>query len=90
MAKPLHIFINGVHAKSGGGLSVLNAVLPFFAQDKTVQLTLLLHQDYASRVHVPEGVAVQLADVPSGYGKMLWWEHVVLPKIIRRSGAKVA
>ena len=90
MAKPLHIFINGVHAKSGGGLSVLNAVLPFFAQDKTVQVTLLLHQDYASRVRVPEGVAVQLADVPSGYGKMLWWEHVVLPKMIRRSGAKVA
>ena len=90
MAKPLHIFINGVHAKSGGGLSVLNAVLPFFAQDESVKVTLLLHQNYASRVDVPEGVDVQHVQVPSGYGKMLWWEHVVLPKIIRRSGAKVA
>ena len=42
---PLRIVINGIHAKSGGGVTYLRNILPFLAEMPEIELHLFLHKD---------------------------------------------
>lgn len=87
---PLRVLINGIHAKSGGGVTYLRAVLPELAADRRLALTLLVH-----RAHLPlfepvdPRVTVHPLDLPGGMLKEMVWEQVSLPALARRLGAQV-
>lgn len=89
-SQPLRVLINGIHAKSGGGLSYLRALLPLLAADSRLVLTLLIHRKQEALFQpLPAGVTVELIDLPPGQLRELAWEQLRLPAMARRLGAQV-
>lgn len=88
--EPLRVLVNALHAKSGGGLSYVRAVLPLLAADRRLSLTLLVH-----RVQIPlfqpldPRIALHPIDIAPGQLRELAWEQMRLPGLARRLGAQV-
>jgi len=84
----IHLFINGLSASAGGGLTYLRNVVPHLAAADgvrtTVAVTPALAAEFASLPHV---AVVTVAGMNSA--KRFWYEQTVLPGIIERSGADV-
>jgi glycosyltransferase involved in cell wall biosynthesis len=88
--QPLCIVINGIHAKSGGGVTYLRRMLPELAREPDVQIRLVLHKDQRSLFEpVPDGVRIDAFDYNPGFLRTLIWEQFALPGIARRLGADV-
>jgi glycosyltransferase involved in cell wall biosynthesis len=88
--QPLCIVINGVHAKSGGGVTYLRRMLPELAREPGVQIRLVLHENQRSLFEpVPDGVQIDAFDYNPGFLPTLIWEQFSLPGIARRLGADV-
>lgn len=84
------IAINGIHAKSGGGVTYLRRMLPEMAAAPDTEIHLILHEDQRPLFEpLPEGVAVKAIDFKSGFFSTLIWEQVSLPGITRRMKADV-
>ena len=88
--QPLCIVINGIHAKSGGGVTYLRRMLPELARAPGVQIRLVLHEDQRSLFEpVPDGVRIDAFDYNPGFLQTLTWEQFSLPGVARRLGADV-
>jgi glycosyltransferase involved in cell wall biosynthesis len=87
---PITLLINGLHSKSGGGVTYLNNILPLFGQAAGVDVHLCIHADQKDLliVDVP-GVTVHELSFPTGFWKLLWREQVDVPRLARRIGAAV-
>jgi len=89
----LKILINALHAKSGGGVTHLRAILPHLADDPRLEIHLVFHPNHiVGLLPIPPGIHVhdmELLRVDDGYFRILWWEQVRLPKLARRIGARV-
>jgi glycosyltransferase involved in cell wall biosynthesis len=88
--KPVRILFNGLHSKSGGGLTYLRNILAFFAVDREVDVHLCVHRD--QRGDLPEaldGITVHYLDFPQGFWRLQLAEQVEVPKLARRIGAAV-
>jgi glycosyltransferase involved in cell wall biosynthesis len=87
---PITLLINGLHSKSGGGVTYLNNILPVFGQSAEVDVHLCIHADQKDllKVDVP-GVTVHEMSFPTGFWKLLWREQVDVPRLARRIGAAV-
>jgi len=83
------LFINGLAASVGGGLTYLRNVIPHFARRGDVETTVLLHA--AMRQEFGELPNISLVEAPEAYSapRRFFWEQTMLPKMIRRSGAQV-
>lgn len=88
--RPLVVVINGVHAKSGGGVTYLRHMLPELAGMAGVEVRLILHESQRNLFEpVPDGVEVATFDYNPGFLSTLIWEQFSLPGIARRMGADV-
>jgi glycosyltransferase involved in cell wall biosynthesis len=88
--RPLVVVINGVHAKSGGGVTYLRHMLPELAGTAGVDVRLILHESQRNLFEpVPDGVDVVTFDYNPGFLPTLIWEQFSLPGIARRMGADV-
>ena len=87
---PITLLINGLHSKSGGGVTYLNNILPLFGTAADVDVHLCIHQDQRKilNVDVP-GVTVHEFSFSSGFWKLLWREQVDVPRLAKRIGATV-
>lgn len=89
----LKILINALHAKSGGGVTHLRAILPYLVDDPRLEIHLVFHPNQISGLQpIPPGVHVhdmELLRVPDSYLRILWWEQFSLPLLARRIGAQV-
>jgi glycosyltransferase involved in cell wall biosynthesis len=89
-SQPLRVLVNGIHAKSGGGLSYLRALLPLLAADGRLSLTLLIHRKQRELFQpLPAGIAVEMIDLAPGQLRELVWEQLRLPGLARRLGAEM-
>ena len=80
----LRVLVNGIHAKSGGGVTYLRNIMPLLAADDELELHLFLHRDQFSLFGtIHERVRIQLLDFPSGFFSNLVWEQAVLPIFAR-------
>jgi glycosyltransferase involved in cell wall biosynthesis len=85
----MHLFLNGLAASAGGGLTYLRNVLPHLSAHEGVQVTAAmnphLRQEFSglTRVSLPE------INFQAGTLKRFWQEQTSLPTAIRRSGADV-
>jgi len=87
---PLRVLVNGIHAKSGGGVSYLRALLPRLAEDSRLRLTLLIHRSQLPLFEpIDPRIALHAVDLPSGMVRELAWEQFRLPALARRLGAQV-
>lgn len=81
---PVRVLVNGLHAKSGGGVTYLRNILPFLADNDGLELHLFLKRDQYGLFHpVDERVRVHLFDFGEGLPRLLAWEQLVLPFLAR-------
>jgi glycosyltransferase involved in cell wall biosynthesis len=85
----IHLFLNGLGASAGGGLTYLRNVLPLLSQRGDLRATVALSPGLRSEfAGLPN---VEFADVPdrAGAGRRFWFEQAQLPAVIRKSHADV-
>lgn len=82
---PMRLLLNVLHAKSGGGLTYLAAMLPRLAQAKNVEVHLLFHANQKALLGAPPpGVIAHEASFKDGFIRRLIWEQVRLPLLAWR------
>lgn len=80
MTRPLRVLINGLHAKTGGGVTYLRAILPRLAAEPDLEFRLLIHESQRDLYQAsPDGVDIQLVAFKDGFIRRLLWEQLVLP-----------
>jgi len=82
--------VNGVHAKSGGGVTYLRNILPELSERDCVELHLFLHEDqYQLFYPLPDRVQVTLFKYQTGFLPSVLWEQICLPIAAWGMGADV-
>lgn len=85
----IHLFINGLAATAGGGLTYLRNVVPHLANTEGVHTSLAVGPELEAEFLGFPNVSVIAARSPSGAAKRFWYEQTVLPGLIRQCGAGV-
>ena len=86
----IRVLVNGIHAKSGGGVTYLRNIIPLLAEDPGLELHLFLHRDQFQLFGVlDERIRLHLLDFPNGFFSNLIWEQVVLPILARSMSVDV-
>ncbi|MGA7927158.1 MAG: hypothetical protein WCA20_14340, partial [Candidatus Sulfotelmatobacter sp.] len=85
----IHLFINGLAASAGGGLTYVRNVLPCLAGRDDVRATVLLGAGLRGEIAESARVAVLRVGCPAGPGGRFLYEQRNLPGFIRRSAAEV-
>jgi glycosyltransferase involved in cell wall biosynthesis len=85
----IHLFINGLAASAGGGLTYIRNVVPRLAARDDVRTTVLLSGALRGEIAQSRRVTVLQEDAPAGSGRRFWYEQWTLPGVIRRSEADV-
>jgi hypothetical protein len=85
----IRLFINGLAASAGGGLTYLRNVIPQLARRDDVKATVLLNS--ALRREFEENGNISFVAIPGSDGPLrrLVREQTAIPALIRRSGAQV-
>ena len=88
--KPTRVLVNGIHAKSGGGVTYLRNVLPLFGANPDLDVHLIIHKDQQDLYsELGTGVHVHARDFSSGFYGLFLWEQVMLPIFAKKIGADV-
>ncbi len=78
------VLINGIHAKSGGGVTYLRNMLPLLAANEDLELHLFIHRDQFSLFgFVDERIRIHVLEFPNGFFSNLLWEQFALPILAR-------
>lgn len=83
----MHIFINGLGASAGGGLTYLRNVLPHLANREDVRATVVVNPE--SGIDGNGNVNVIGMPPQAGTARRFWFEQTELPKMVRRCSADV-
>jgi len=82
------LLVNGLHSKSGGGVTYLRNVLPLFARDEEIDLHLCIQEDQRSLLPAGmENVTLHVLPHPLTFWRLLFWEQISLPRLARRIAA---
>jgi glycosyltransferase involved in cell wall biosynthesis len=85
----IRLFINGLAASAGGGLTYLRNVIPHLARRVDTETAVLLNPAIRREFgELPNISFVEIAET-SGVFRRVVREQMTLPKLIRRSGAQV-
>lgn len=85
----IHLFLNGLGASAGAGLTYLYNVVPHLSALPDVHTTLALQPDLRHQFEALPKVTLADAPVASAAAKRFWFEQRDLPELIRKSGADV-
>jgi glycosyltransferase involved in cell wall biosynthesis len=85
----IRLFINGLAASAGGGLTYLRNVIPHLAQRGDTETTVLLNPAMRAEFGKLPNIALIKDRAPHGAAHRFIREQATLPKLIRRSGAQV-
>ena len=86
----IRVLINGLHSKTGGGLTYLRNVLPLLERDPSIEVHLCIHDSQENLL--PKGLGrthVHLFDFQQGFWRLVWQEQVLVPRLARMLGADV-
>ena len=73
----IRVLVNGIHAKSGGGVTYLRNILPLLAEDPELEVHLFLHRDQFELFGtLDERVRLHLLSFKSGFFSSLIWEQI--------------
>ncbi len=85
----MHLFLNGLAASAGGGLTYLRNVLPHLSVREGVQVTAVVNSQLRREFSGLPRVSLPEINFPAGTVSRFWQEQTSLPTMIRRSGAEV-
>ena len=86
----VRLLFNGLHSKSGGGLTYLNNILPLMAGDNDIDLHLCIHED--QRILLPENLkntTIHTLEFPQGFWRLQIREQINVPLLAKKIGADV-
>ena len=84
------LLFNGLHSKSGGGLTYLNNVLPIMARERGVDLHLCVHEDQRSVLPDNlENITVHFLNFKQGFWNLQLREQMDIPRLAKKIGADV-
>lgn len=84
------LLINGLHSKSGGGVTYLKNMLPILARDPQFEVHLVLHRDQREIFKdVLSGITCHEFDFRQGFWRLLIREQIELPLLARKIKADV-
>jgi len=83
----VRLFLNGLAASAGGGLTYLRNVVPFLADTPDLRITIALTPGLREELQDFRTVNFVELDVPPA--RRFWYEQLTLPSVIRDSGADV-
>jgi len=84
-----HVFLNGVGASAGAGLTYLYNVIPRLSSRCGVQTTVALQPQLREQFNRFPNVKVLDADIPAGTMRRFWFEQKTLPRLVQASGAHI-
>jgi glycosyltransferase involved in cell wall biosynthesis len=85
----MHLFLNGLAASAGGGLTYLRNLLPHLSLREGVQATVAVNPKLRQELSGLPRVALAELNCRAGTMSRFWQEQTSLPEVIRRSGADV-
>ena len=85
----MHLFLNGLAASAGGGLTYLRNVLPHLSSREGVQVSAAVNPGLRRELSALPRVALPEINFRAGTVGRFWQEQTSLPAAIRRSGAAV-
>jgi len=86
----LRLLINGLHSKSGGGVTYLKNVLPILAQYPQFEVHLVLHREQREIFKdVLSGIKCHELNFRQGFWRLLMREQIALPLLARKINADV-
>ena len=85
----MHLFLNGLAASAGGGLTYLRNVLPHLSARPAVQLTAAVNPQLRREFSGLPRVSLPEINFQAGTLSRFWQEQTSLPSAIRQSGADV-
>ena len=84
----IHLFVNGLAASAGAGLTYIRNVVPQLSMRGDVRATVALSPELRRELGDPANISfVEMK--PRGAALRFWQEQTLLPGLIRRSGADV-
>lgn len=83
----MRIFLNGLGASAGAGLTYLYNVVPLLSARTDVHTTLAIQPELRSQFNDFKNITVLDTEVPQGAVRRFWFEQTRLPKLVRESGA---
>ena len=76
----LRVVINGIHAKSGGGVTYLKNILPILANIPNIEMHLFIHKNQFELFYpIDEKVNVILLSFKPTFWNTLIWEQIAIP-----------
>jgi len=85
----IRLFINGLAASAGGGLTYLRNVIPHLARRVDAEATVLLNPAMRAEFGSLANISFVETSESSGAFRRFIWEQTALPKLIRQSKAQV-
>ena len=85
----IHLFVNGLAASAGGGLTYLRNVLPQLSARPGVRVTAAVNPELRSEFGGLPNLSLPEINFSGGAMPRFWQEQTRLPALIRRSGAGV-
>ncbi|NQU57972.1 MAG: glycosyltransferase, partial [Rhodospirillales bacterium] len=84
----VRVLFNGLHSKSGGGLTYLKNILPLMADDPDIDLHLCVHED--QRTFLPdamENITIHYLNFKQGFWNLQVREQIYIPRLAKQIGA---
>lgn len=89
-ARPTRVLINGLHSKSGGGVTYLRNMLPILQRNKKLDIHLYLNTAQVPLFEQYLGdVTLHIVDLGDSLWRLLFFEQLKLPRLARRMKAEV-
>jgi glycosyltransferase involved in cell wall biosynthesis len=85
----IRLFINGLAASAGGGLTYLRNVIPHLARRVDVETSVLLNPSIREELGRPPNISFVEASGSSRSLPRFIWEQTALPRLIKQSRAEV-
>ncbi len=85
----IRLFLNGLAASAGGGLTYLRNVVPQLSAQRDVRTIVAVHPSLKGELGDRPNISYVEMDFKGGAARRFWLEQTVLPQLIRRSGADV-
>jgi len=88
--KPLRLLFNGLHSKSGGGLTYLRNLLPLLAEERDIDVHLCVHKDQQDLLPEKlENITIHYLDIPPGFWRLQIHEQIHVPRLAKKIGADI-
>ena len=78
--RPLRVIINGIHSKSGGGVTYLRKILPILGKMQDLEIHLFIHKNHFDLFYpVDENINVSIFSYKEEFFRTLIWEQIAIP-----------